>query len=67
MERIRRPLNKQVIVFYYGNAQKWYTHEYVTTYDIRGECTRDNCPNDDEHLTFDGQIFYKKQLTNNPQ
>jgi len=58
----KRPLNKQVIVFYYSGVNKglFGKGDYVSLYDIRGACERENCPNDEEHLTFDGQIFFKK-------
>lgn len=60
----RRPLNKQVIVFNYEGVNKglFGKGEYVSLISIRQACERENCPNSDEHLTFDGQIFFKKSL-----
>jgi hypothetical protein len=60
----RRPLNQQTIVFYYNGVNKgqFGKGEHVTLYDIRETCERgENCENNDEHLTFDGQIFFKKE------
>jgi hypothetical protein len=60
----RRPLNEQTIVYYYGSAQTWYNHEYVTVPDIRDVCERGiDCENSDEHVTFDGQFFYRRKQT----
>lgn len=55
----RRPLNKQVIVIYSSGAESRMFHNYVSTVDIREACTRQNCGNEDEHYTFDGQFFFK--------
>lgn len=54
------PIGEQVIPAYSGSGQKWFTHEYVTVYRFEERCARDNCPNDTEHVTFDGQVFFRK-------
>lgn len=64
MKRTRRPLNEQTIVFYWGSARKWYTHEYVSVPDIRDVCEKDACDYPDEHVTFDGQFFYRRKTAN---
>lgn len=63
---MRRPLNVQSIVFYYSGVNKgmFGKGEYVTLYDIRESCDRgETCENNDEHLTFDGQFFFRKKLS----
>ena len=61
------PLNKKIIVFYYTgvNSGLFGRGKYVSWWDIREACTRENCPNSDEHCSFDGQIFYQKKLERN--
>jgi len=60
----RRPLNKNVIIYNTDgvNSGPFGRGEYVSITNIREVCTRENCPNTDEHLAFDGQIFYKSFL-----
>jgi hypothetical protein len=60
---MRRPLNKQVIIFYYDgvNTGQFGNGQFVQTLDIRDACERDDCPNEEEHLTFDGQFFYRRK------
>lgn len=58
----KRPLNKQVIVYYNKGASSPLFRKYVSTVDIREACTRDDCPYESEHLTFDGQVFYKQPI-----
>ena len=59
----RLPLNEQIIVFYWEgvNSGLFGKGEYVPLISIRDECKRVDCPYTNEHLIFDGQIFYKKK------
>lgn len=58
----RYPVGEQVIPVYYDSGRRWFTHEHVTVYRFEGRCTRDNCPNDAEHVTFDGQVFFRRSV-----
>lgn len=62
MKRTIRPLNKQVITFDYWGVNKglFGRGEYVSMYKFRDECfDGESCRNSDEHVAFDGQIFFK--------
>lgn len=58
--RVNHPINQQVIPVHYDGGQRWFTHEYVTVFRFNERCTRTNCPNDAEHVTFDGQVFFRR-------
>ena len=61
----RLPLNEPTIVFSYSGVNKgiFGKGEYVSLIDIQEPCTREDCTDQDEYLTFDGQVFYKKQAS----
>jgi hypothetical protein len=63
MIKTRRPLNERSIVVYPAGGHSLLFRNYVFIWDIRDACTAgDECINKDEHWTFDGQIFYRKEL-----
>ena len=59
----QRPLNTNCIVFYDEGVHKglFGRGEYVPIiYIADAECIDQDCRHKDEHLTFDGQIFFKR-------
>lgn len=60
----RRPINRQTIVIYPTGVNKglFGRGEYVSLIDVREACERKDCPDTEDHYTFDGQVFYKKKL-----
>jgi hypothetical protein len=58
----RLPLNEQVITYYQSGVTTglWGRGEYVQTFHPDGVCDNNSCKYPDEHISFDGQIFYLK-------
>lgn len=57
--RKRLPVNSDTILFDYSETIHRYTKEHFAWKVITGVCTDDVCRNKDEHIRFDGQIFFQ--------
>ena len=58
------PLNEHQITYTTSgvNIGLWGKGKYVPTFQPDGACLDKNCKYPEEHLTFDGQIFYQQPI-----
>lgn len=60
--KIKYPVNEQTIVYQESGVKTglWGRGKLVPTFYVGSVCTDKNCKNVNEHVKFDGQIFFKK-------